>query len=92
MTIFIDFAVDENCENMYDSYGMICVHCNCCGRFNKDTAKEAQINMWKERLQSEKDFDKWATLPELRERQKRVVAENIDYAIQKLRKLGVEDL
>ena len=31
-TSFICIGVDDNCRNP-DSYGMICVRCNKCGRF-----------------------------------------------------------
>ena len=34
----IDFGISEDCVNT-DSYGEICVKCNCCGRFGKE-------NMW----------------------------------------------
>lgn len=35
-------SVLENCQNPYDSYGQICVGCNCCGRVDEST-------MWKSR-------------------------------------------
>jgi hypothetical protein len=34
--MFIDYPVIENCKNLESSYGEICVHCNKCGRFNKE--------------------------------------------------------
>lgn len=33
--IHLDFSPAKNCENPYDSYGVICVKCNKCGRFDK---------------------------------------------------------
>lgn len=29
----IDYSVLDNCKNLKDSYGEICVQCNKCGRF-----------------------------------------------------------
>lgn len=33
MDIHIDFSVADDCKNLEDSYGEICVRCNKCGRF-----------------------------------------------------------
>ena len=33
--VIIDYAASEDCVNP-DSYGMICVKCNKCGRFDKN--------------------------------------------------------
>jgi hypothetical protein len=30
-----DVAVSNNCKNLSESYGEICVRCNKCGRFDK---------------------------------------------------------
>lgn len=38
-------SVIENCQNFYDSYGEICVGCNCCGRFGTDTMWQARYEM-----------------------------------------------
>lgn len=35
MIAFIDFKARDDCENLENSYGEICVKCNRCGRFNK---------------------------------------------------------
>lgn len=37
--IHIDFAALDECKNIEGSYGMICVNCNKCGRFDE---KEGQ--------------------------------------------------
>lgn len=44
-------SVMENCQNSYDSFGEICVGCNCCGRFGEDTMWQARYNMAIERIQ-----------------------------------------
>jgi len=39
------YSALDNCENVEQSYGEICVRCNKCGRFTK---KETQENNIKE--------------------------------------------
>jgi predicted transcriptional regulator len=34
-----------NCQNPYESYGEICVGCNCCGRFGEDTMWQARYEL-----------------------------------------------
>ena len=41
--VHVDYGVSKKCVN-HESYGMICVRCNCCGRFGGDT-------MWKARYE-----------------------------------------
>ena len=48
--IHADESISENCVNLYDSYGEICVQCNCCGKLNKDTMHECRIQTYKEHL------------------------------------------
>ena len=43
-------SVMENCQNPYDSYGEICVGCNCCGRFGSDTMWQARYELAIERI------------------------------------------
>lgn len=38
--VFDDYAALENCENLEESYGEICLHCDKCGRFNKESEGE----------------------------------------------------
>ena len=35
--IHVDITAKESCMNPMDSYGEICVRCNCCGRFDEKT-------------------------------------------------------
>lgn len=44
-------SVMENCQNPYDSFGEICVRCNCCGRFGEDTMWQARYDLAIERIQ-----------------------------------------
>ena len=34
MMIHIDYGVLDDCKNLKESYGEICVRCNKCGRFD----------------------------------------------------------
>lgn len=34
--IYISYAVTDDCKNLEESYGEICVRCNKCGRFDKE--------------------------------------------------------
>ena len=43
MSGFICSSASKNCENLIDSYGEICVGCNCCGRIDKNTVGDAII-------------------------------------------------
>ena len=40
--IFIDYSVTEDCKNLEQSYGEICIQCNKCGRFDKNKDEEVQ--------------------------------------------------
>ena len=40
----------DNCKNPYDSYMMICVGCNCCGRMNQKTMWQARYDLAVRRL------------------------------------------
>jgi hypothetical protein len=35
MLVFDDYLVLDDCQNIQESLGEICVQCNKCGRFNK---------------------------------------------------------
>jgi hypothetical protein len=35
MNIYVSYAVTDDCKNLAESYGEICVQCNKCGRFDK---------------------------------------------------------
>ena len=37
-----DLCVSENCKNITESYNIICVKCNKCGRFNLDKLEETE--------------------------------------------------
>lgn len=41
----IDMSVIDNCQNLAESYGEICVKCNKCGRFDKEKQIEEMAEM-----------------------------------------------
>lgn len=47
-------AVGKDCRNLEDSYGEICVYCNCCGRFGRRTMYTARIRVYRRFLREEK--------------------------------------
>ncbi len=42
--IYISYAVTDDCKNLEESYGEICVRCNKCGRFDKEEAEVRNKN------------------------------------------------
>ena len=77
INLYLDYGVTENCIN-HNSYGEICVGCNCCGRFDKSTMKQAQLIYYKECLEEEKNFNNWSEDDECREIQEKNVKLNIE--------------
>lgn len=41
MNIHIDFGPTKDCKHPEWTYGMICVKCNECGRFNDEPEEQA---------------------------------------------------
>lgn len=83
--MFVDYAVSDDCENIY-SYGEICVHCGCCSRNPdyKDRLK-CQLKYYNECLEEELNFDNW--IEGLEETQKKNIRINILYFKRKIRKV-----
>lgn len=91
MNLHIDFNVEKDCQNLYDSYGQICVHCNCCGRFNKETMNDCRIKFYKRMLQEH--VEKIDNPDYAMEIQKKNILKDIIYfaeEIGKIRKLEME--
>ena len=88
--IHIDFSIGKDCKNLQDSFGEICVKCNACGRFDKKTEKQCYLNVLKNQLQENKEFDNWADEPELIELQKTNININIKSIKQKIKELSEE--
>ena len=75
-----------NCINN-DSYGIICVGCNACGRINPKTQKEDALKMWREKLEDELNFNQWHSDPEIRALQEQNRQANIEYFEAKIAEL-----
>ena len=39
LNIHISYEVTDDCKNLEESYGEICVLCNKCGRFDEEEAE-----------------------------------------------------
>lgn len=85
----VDFLVTDECENLYDSYGEICVQCNCCGRFDKSTMSECRIKTYKRQLKEEVECIDDPRFPN--QNQKKNILLNIIYVVKKIAKeQGIE--
>lgn len=42
--VHVDYGVSKKCVN-HESFGEICVGCNCCGRFGEDTMWQARYEL-----------------------------------------------
>ena len=80
-TLHVSYSVTDDCIN-HNSYGEICIWCNCCGRVDKKTMKEAQLKYYKECLEEQYNFDGW--IDGMEETQKANVKENIEYFKKKI--------
>lgn len=82
--MFVDEQVRDECWNLYDSYGAICVHCGCCSKDPKVrySGRVACIKAW---LEEQEAFDRWDDDPELMKIQKLNRRKNIDRLKRQLR-------
>ena len=78
------FSADENCLNPA-SYGEICVSCNACGRIDKSTQKQAELQLYKNLLQDEYNFDR--RIEGMEEIQRKNIALNIEHFKAKIAEL-----
>ena len=80
-TLHVSYSVTDDCIN-HNSYGAICIWCNCCGRVDKKTMKAAQLEYYKELLEEQYNFDGW--IEGMEETQKANIKENIEYFKKKI--------
>ena len=84
----ICYSVSDKCYNMYDSYGEICVWCNCCGKIDKTTMLECRLELMKRKQENNENFSNWAyDYPDLMETQKKNVEINKKYYAKKIREI-----
>ena len=84
MTTTYCYSITDDCIN-HNSYGAICVWCNCCGRVDKKTMKEAQLEYYKECLEEQYNFDGLDSVDGIgRNSKEKNVKENIEYFKKKI--------
>ncbi|MCK9570912.1 hypothetical protein M0R72_18330 [Candidatus Pacearchaeota archaeon] len=83
--VIICYAVTDNCINLLDSYGEICVRCNACGRFDESTKHQCHLDVLKRQLAEKESFrdrtEGWGEL------QRKNYAANIEYMKNEIRKV-----
>lgn len=84
--LHVCYSATKNCINN-DSYGMICVGCNACGRINPERQREDALTMWREKLEDELNFNRWHNDPEIRALQEQNRQANIEYFKAKIAEL-----
>jgi len=82
--MYVDESVRDNCWNLLDSYGEICVHCGCCSKDKKERHK-ARLETAKRWKEENDGFCGWDDDPDVRESQEEVVRENRQYCMRRIR-------
>lgn len=77
----------DNCYNLYDSYGEICVHCNCCGRIDPKTEYQCRLALNERMLEEQINFSEWDDIAEWRKRQEENNKANIAYFKKRIRNI-----
>ena len=81
MAVHVCYSAMKNCINN-DSYGMICVGCNACGRINPERQREDALKMWQRKLQEEE-----LGIEGMDEAQRKNIEANIQYFKNKIAEL-----
>jgi len=82
-SVHICSSASPVCYNPFDSYGMICVGCNCCGKIDKAIMYQCRIATDKRQLietanqLTDKDYQS--------ELQQRNILLDIEYSIKRIR-------
>lgn len=79
----ICFSVMDKCYNPFDSYGEICVWCNCCGRIDKSTMYKCRIETDKRHLAE--TAQKLTDEEYQTELQQKNILSNIEYHVKRIR-------
>lgn len=79
MSGHISFSIQDNCYNIWETYGGICVWCGCC---TKDRIKrtKSRLKLFERMLDESLNFNQWDDDPELRAIQGKNVASDIKWA------------
>lgn len=87
--LHISFSIKDDCINLSESYGTICVKCNACGRIDKSRQKEDALKMYNRQLEKQRNFNKWVRGS--KDIQKKNIAENIKYIENKIKEIQEEE-
>lgn len=88
------FSVKDDCYNLYESYGEICVHCQCCSKDLKVRYK-SRLDMWQRMLQDSKYYAKFDTEDyqiENRKANEKTFKRRIRYYKKKLKEIADEEV
>lgn len=69
-TTFGEDMARSDCWNLYDSYGVTCVHCGCCSP-DKNVRYKARVDRITALIEEQEAIDKWNDDPNVRQLQKR---------------------
>ena len=81
-------SASAGCINI-DSYGVICVHCGCCEKYNpnfKDRT-EKQIKYYKEQLERQYNFNEFDENEKFAEIQRNNIKDHIVFYTEKIKEL-----
>ena len=84
MSMFLCIGVGKKCIN-YESYGEICVRCNCCGCFGRKGMWSARLSMYRRALHETLHFNRWfKDSPEMYALQKKNKKADVIYLRKKI--------
>ena len=83
MNAIIDFGIKNNCWNLYDSYGEICVGCGCCSK-DKLVRAKARFDVILSQIDRCEHFDGWSNDIGLRKLQEENIESDLKYFRKKL--------
>ena len=81
----MSISVTKKCYALMWSYGEICVHCNCCGRFGRKGMWKARLDCCKQEVKRLKTFNNWREGFE--ELQRKNIAKDLKYFHREIKKI-----
>jgi len=73
---YIDVQIKKSCWNLMDSYGEICVCCECCSP-DKKTRYMSRISCLEEWIRMKESFSDWSDDPYWKDVQKKNIKKDI---------------
>lgn len=84
--LHISYSTNKNCINP-ESFGVICVKCNGCGKIDETTKYQSQLKIYERQLEERYNFDRWADEEDLRKIQEKNIKSDIKYLKQKIEEI-----